>query len=246
MDSNRGAVSIEPTVEALVNTGIDDSKARDIAEGFVRSQPDLLTWWEQNGREFPWRQSRDSWEILVAEILLQRTRAEAVESVYKEFVERFPEPEALSQSPSEEIRKLVDELGFGSQRTRTLQDVAGTITTEHGGTVPTDPDKLENIWRIGPYSARATALFAHGKPVTLVDSNIARFFERQFDFEMPAQPHKDEQVERLVSGVTPTDPDLARAFYLAILDLAAHVCTPEEPRCTRCPVRDSCSHARDG
>jgi A/G-specific adenine glycosylase len=140
---------------------------------------------------------------------------------------------------------LVQPLGFANHRTRTLQDVATTINEDHGGVVPQDLEALKKPWRVGPYSARATLLFAFNVPTTLVDQNFARVFSRVFDYSMPSQPHKDDQVRRLIEGVTPMKSGLARAFNLAILDLGALICEPSSPSCMRCPLERICTFATE-
>lgn len=176
----------------------------------------------------------------MTEILLQRTRADAVHEIYDDFFTRFPEPEALRDADEEEIRSTVRPLGFVNHRTRTLQEVAKLVCDEHGGGVPDDLDELKRPWRVGPYSARACQVFARGKTLALVDSNFARVMKRVLRYEMPKQPHKSDEVYTLLDSFVPSDPDLARAFNLAILDLGALICTPSSPACNDCPLQEGC------
>lgn len=241
----RNVVSIEPTVDALTAKGRSEAEARSQVETFVTTIPKLLEWLAANGRHFPWRETRDPWGVYSAEILLQRTRANAVANLYEDFHCIYPSPSELAAATEAEIYELVRPLGFGNQRTRTLQDVATMLTDDYSGEVPQDLESLQEPWRVGPYSARATLLFAFNVPLSLVDQNFARVFHRVFDYPMPSQPHKDDQVLRLISGVTPKEAGLARAFNLAILDLGALICQPSSPHCTRCPLERICAYAAE-
>ncbi|WP_435320261.1 hypothetical protein [Haloarchaeobius sp. TZWSO28] len=214
-----------------------------MVRSFLSNVPTLLNWVGEHGRVYPWRTTQNPWQVYIAEILLQRTRGDLVEPVYRGFVSTYPTPRALYEASESEIYEQVQTLGFGNQRTRTLQEVARIICEEFDEQVPRDLESLQRPWRVGTYCSRATLLFAFDEPMALVDGNFARVFGRVFDYEMPSQPHKSSQVFELVSGVTPDNPDLARAFNLAILDLGALICTSNSPECERCPVQEACAYA---
>ncbi|WP_323174106.1 hypothetical protein [Natrialba sp. PRR66] len=239
------SVSVEPTVDELVAQGRVEAVARAQVRKFLSVVPDLLDWLATNGRVYPWRQTTDPWRVYMSEILLQRTRADAVESIYDDFFQTFPDPESILLANEESIYELVRPLGFGNQRTRTLRDAATIIREDYGGQVPEDLDALQRPWRAGPYCARATLLFAFGVSIELVDTNFVRVFSRVFDYEMPSQPHKRDQVYQLIRGVTPTDPELARAFNLAILDIGAVICEQSSPECYHCPLREGCAYPEE-
>ena len=137
-------------------------------------------------------------------------------------------------------RRAPPSLGFGNQRTRTLREVAEMCHRDHCGNVPHNLEELKRPWRVGPYSARACLVFAFGDPLALVDSNIARIIERVVDYNMPTQPHKSDQVYKLMECLVPTDSDLARAFNLALIDLGAIICTTSRPECELCPLNSCC------
>jgi A/G-specific adenine glycosylase len=239
----RATIDVDAAISCLEKRGIEDPMAR--IEAFVRYSPELLAWLESNGREYPWRTTTDPWEVYIAEILLQRTRGDAVASIYETFLDRFPTPQALYEAPEEEIRELVHSLGFVNHRTRTLQEIGKLFVEEHEGEVPDSIEELKRPWRAGDYSARACQLFARGEPLALVDSNFARVIERVLGYEMPAQPHKSDAVYELMDALTPEDPPLVRAFNLAILDLGAKICTSSDPNCNICPLQPACVYAEN-
>jgi len=238
----RASIDIERAGEQLDYWNVDVPRAK--VEAFVESLPELLEWLENNGREYPWRNVRDPWNIYTTEILLQRTRADAVEAVYDDFFAKFPGPEALDNASRDEIYETVHSLGFGDQRTRTLAEVSEYLTVEHSGEVPCSIEALQEPWRTGPYAARATVQFAFGQPVAIVDSNFARILARVFNIDLPEQPHKSDAVYELLEALVPSEPSMARAFNLALLDLGALVCTPQNPDCSVCPLLSGCKYGR--
>lgn len=242
----RDAVDRGRAASMLERNGVANPEAR--VDAFVDVVPRLLAWLEEHGRQYPWRYTTDPWRVYISEILLQRTRGDAVARVYPEFFDRFPNPEALHRAEVDEVFEVVSSLGFGNQRTRTLREVTEMCHHDHGGTVPHDLEELKRPWRVGSYSARACLMFAFGDPLALVDANIARIIERALDYDMPAQPGESDRVYDLMECLTPTDPDVARAFNLALIDLGAIACTTPRPMCQRCPVNSGCSYTaeRDG
>jgi len=231
-------MDVQKAVEVAEKGGVEESEKRlwDLIEHI----PDLLNWLENHGRSYPWRQTTDPWEVYLAEILLQRTRGDAVEKIYSDILQRFPDPVALSETSENEIREAVFSLGFVNHRTRTLTAVGELFREEYDGQVPDSTEELKRPWRVGEYSARATQLFARGKSIGLVDSNFSRVIGRILGYEMPRQPHKSEEVYELMDALTPSEPEVARSFNLAILDLGALVCTSENPDCESCPVSEAC------
>jgi len=225
----------------LEANGVDHPEPR--VRRFIEAVPDLLKWFESNGRVFPWRRTDDPWQVYISEILLQRTRAGTVEDIYQQFFERFPDPATLREAPETEVKTTIEPLGFGNQRTRSLRDVARILGADHDDSVPASREELQRPWRVGPYSARATLVFAFDEPLALVDTNTARVIKRVFGYEMPAQPHKSEEVYSLLDALIPADPELARAVNLALLDLAAEICTADTPDCPSCPLNPGCEFA---
>ena len=231
---------VEATITALSDHGVHNPESR--VDQYFDVLPELLAWLETEGRIFPWRLTRDPWKVYIAEILLQRTRANAVANVYVPFFTRFPGPEAIRRSDPEEIRKIVDPLGFGNQRTRTLADVARILGEDHNDRVPESLEELQRPWRVGAYSARATLLFAFDHPFALVDANIARVTQRVFGYEMPDQPHKSDRLYQFLDALMPSDPSVCRAVNLAYLDLGDGVCVASSPKCDLCPLASGCQY----
>ncbi len=206
---------------------------------FISRVPDLLGWLGKDGRVFPWRETTDPWGVYIAEILLKRTRASAVEKIYEGFIRKFPNPRALRGGSKKEIKGLIEELGLVNRRAKTLRDVAKKFSIDNK--VPSSLEELKKPWGVGEYCARACQIFARGKKLGLIDSNIGRVIGRVFEPQMPAQPHKSEKMYLMIDSLVPDETNLARAFNLSLIDLGAKVCTPKIRKCKKCPLKDICA-----
>lgn len=233
-------VNVKLAIEIASRAGIENPADR--VYRFVTAVPDLLSWLDEQGREYPWRETTDPWTIYATEILLQRTRADAVDGVYDDFFAAFTTPEDLHQASENAIREIVRPLGFVNHRTRALQEAGEMICEDYEGKIPASIEALKQPWRVGSYTARATLVFARGESLALVDVNFARVIGRVLGYDMPDQPHKNDEVYDLLDALVPSEPALARAFNLAILDLGALVCTPSNPRCETCPINGGCQY----
>lgn len=201
----------------------------------------LLDWGEENYREFPWREkARSPYEVFVAEMLLQRTSAESVEPVYQEFIERYPDLNALSSANKGEIAELLQPLGLHNKRAKALRDITSQLVFSG---IPDTEGKLLDLPHVGPYVANATLCFGYGQRRPIVDTNVARIYSRIFDIEiMDEQLHEDNYLWDFAESLLPSEN--YRSYNLALLDLGAKVCTARSPDCESCPVNELCEHYR--
>jgi A/G-specific adenine glycosylase len=197
---------------------------------------DLLRWGRANRRSFPWRETRDPFRILVAEVLLQRSRGRTVALVYDELFRRWPDAESLARARVTSIRSVIHPLGL-VRRAVTLKALASAIV-ERGG-VPRSVDDLLDLPGVGPYAANATLAVAFGVAAGVVDGVTGRVYRRYFGLETKGPPSTDRALWHVVERATPTE--AVREWNWAALDLAATVCMPVLPRCTECPLAERCS-----
>ena len=137
----------------------------------------LLTWWERNGRDLPWRRTRDPWAVLVSETMLQQTQVPRVESRFGEFLEQFPTPAACAAAPAGAVVTAWAGLGY-NRRALNLHRCATVVVERHDGSLPDDLEALLALPGIGPYTARAILVFAFERDIGLVDTNAGRFLSR--------------------------------------------------------------------
>src|SRR5215203_3023029 len=119
----------------------------------------LLEWFAENGRDLPWRHTRDPYEILVSEIMLQQTQVKRVLEFYPRFLARYPTAEELAAASSGEVREAWAGLGY-YRRADNLHRTAREVAERHGGCFPGTPEELVQLPGIGPYTAGAVASFA--------------------------------------------------------------------------------------
>lgn len=199
----------------------------------------LAKWGGENFARFPWRNTRNSFHALVAEVMLQRTRAEQAVPVYKEFARRFPSPSSAVQANSRTFLRLLKPLGL-AWRARSLRTLV-KVVAKNGGSVPHSFDELKELPGVGDYAAAAFSIFHLDKPATLIDSNIVRLYGRFFGLATGPETRRNKQFRLLAHRVQPTSN--ARSFAYALLDFTRSVCTPR-PRCNICPLRKTCHYAK--
>src|SRR5881397_3415603 len=124
----------------------------------------LVSWYREHRRDLPFRRTRDPYAIIVAEVLLQRTRMASGVPYYERFMARFPTVEALAAAGDEEVLKAWEGLGFYG-RARNLHRAAQAIVADHGGRVPSTWTTLRDLPGVGDYTAGAVASIAFGERV---------------------------------------------------------------------------------
>lgn len=191
----------------------------------------ISAWGARNYRDFPWRNSDIPWHGLVAEILLQRTRAENVVPVYRKFIERFPEPEDLARASIGKIEKIIDSLGL---RWRALQlKKLGIYLFEHGGKLPHEYDGMIQLPGVGDYVAAAWLSFHGNRRGVIVDSNIVRFLCRLVGEGMNGETRRKKWLIQIAERMTPKTN--SKKFNYAMLDFTMSICG-KKPRCAACPI----------
>ncbi|MGH7963872.1 MAG: DNA (cytosine-5-)-methyltransferase [Candidatus Binatia bacterium] len=200
----------------------------------------LLAWYRQHKRSFPWRQTTRSFDVLVAEKLLQQTAAtDNVVQAFQNIVREYPYWKALARAREEDLAKIVEPLGL-AYRAGELVKLAKVVEERYKGELPADLESLRSLPGIGDYCARALMSFSFGKPVAVVDTNVARFLVRYFDLnlKLTQNPARDRRLHHIADSLIP--PSDSREFNLAILDLCAAHCKARNPVCQGCPLNAEC------
>jgi len=191
-------------------------------------------------RQFPWREERDPWRVLLAEILLIQTDAARVAKVYPALVAEFPTPCQILEVGRERLEELLRPLGLYRQRARRLLELAEQLKQKYGCKVPCDYEELRKLPGVGDYVAAATAVAACGLSAPILDVNIARVLSRVVLGEDPPKRYMyDGRLRALVSGV-----EWNREKLYAIVDFAAEVCTIKKPKCDICPLKSFCKYVQ--
>jgi A/G-specific adenine glycosylase len=177
-------------------------------------QRDILTFFESHGRQFPWRSTRNPYEILVSEVMLQQTQTERVALRYPLFLRQFPTCSSLAATTLPEVLQAWEGMGY-YRRARNLFAAAQVITDEYGGRVPDSVSLLEELPGIGAYTARAIATFAYGAKVPFIETNIRTVY---LHLLYPKQEKVSDRVllERIEETLYGKD---SRKWYYALMDL---------------------------
>ena len=204
----------------------------------------LLRWGKEQGRTFFWREpSPDAFAVVVTEILLTKTRAELVEPVALQLLERYPSPDQLARAKTRALERLLYPLGLHRKRARGLIACATAIVNIHRGEVPLRVPELLRLPSVGRYAANAIASVAFSEPVPVIDANVARILRRLFS--LPPPPERlsaAHELWALAGRMLP--PAMAKQFNWAVLDLGGTICLPRKPKCRACPIARNCDHAR--
>jgi A/G-specific adenine glycosylase len=200
----------------------------------------LEPWFPVEGRSFPWRSSRASnYKKVVCEVLLQRTRAETVASIYTKFFNIFPNWEEISSSSISKIQDVIKPLGLWKRRARSLRELAREIQKLRGR-FPKKRKLINELPSVGQYIGNSIELFVHKRPLPLIDVNMARVLERYFRPRRLADIRYDPWLQALASYMVTIGDDPIKLNW-GLLDLGGTVCLPKTPRCKICPIRKGCS-----
>ena len=198
----------------------------------------LIDWYGVNGRDLPWRRTRDPYRIWLSEVILQQTRIAQGMDYYLRFVARFPDVGALAAADEDEVLKLWQGLGYYS-RARNLHAAARQVVERYGGRFPAAYADVRSLKGVGDYTAAAVCSITYDAPCAVVDGNVYRVLSRLFDLDLAidtAEGRKafaalaDEQLDRRRPA----------RYNQAIMDFGALQCTPANPSCNDCPLRDEC------
>ncbi len=192
-------------------------------------------------RRFPWRETSDPYRILVAELLLQRTRPNLVGPVYQEIVTVYPTVNELAGASRSALANLTAGLGF-AKRADTILRVARFISEELCGQIPDDYETLISIPFVGIYTAAAVLCLGHGRPIAMVDVNTVRILSRVLSL-IPQEdsPRGDPGMIAAADSVVLCLPGEASKINFGFIDVGAFYCR-KNPVCELCPLSNDCNY----
>lgn len=198
----------------------------------------LIAWYKVNQRKLPWRETRDPYRILVSEVMLQQTQVDRVLPKYLEFLQRYPDFQALAKAKTRELRKTWYPLGYNIRPMR-LRAIARQTIRNHGGQLPDTHDGLIAMEGIGRYTAGAVLSFAYEQDAPILDTNVARLLSRYFRVRGPVKGGKTEKkLWALAEQVIPKGQGYT--INQAMMDFGALICNARAPKCGTCALRKGC------
>jgi len=198
----------------------------------------LLTWYDHNCRNLPWRETNDPYAIWVSEVMLQQTQVKTVIPYYQRFLSTFPTIQDLAASDLQVVLKVWEGLGYYS-RARNMHRTAHIIVQEHHGIFPDTWKHIRSLPGIGDYIAAAVLSIVFDSPFAVVDGNVKRVLARLLKIDTPvnlaaANKAFKKHADRLLYKPEPGK------YNQAIMELGALICTPYSPLCGTCPIQPAC------
>ncbi len=200
----------------------------------------LLLWYRSSGRQFPWRRKNISnYKYIIAELLLQRTRAETVARYIFPFMEKYPSWKSIDNCEINVLSRDLVPFGLWRRRSIAMKALAHEIVLRNGR-FPRDRDDIETLPGVGQYIANAILLFSYDMHEPLLDTNMARVLERFFGPRILRDIRYDPYLQSLSRRVV--DREKSRELNWAILDLAAVQCKIKSAKCSTCPIGKRCNY----
>jgi A/G-specific adenine glycosylase len=207
-------------------------------------QKKLLQWYKKNRRDLPWRRTRDPYSIWISEIMLQQTQVNTVIPYYLRFLKSFPTVRHLAKADLSKVLKVWEGLGYYS-RARNLHRASQIVLNHFHGILPNNLKDLLSLPGIGRSTAGGILSFAFNKEAPILDGNVKRVLSRLFAITgYPGRGETEGLLWHLSESFLPKGH--ASSFNQGIMDLGAMTCTPKEPQCPECPLRDLCKGKASG
>jgi A/G-specific adenine glycosylase len=208
---------------------------RKVINKIQQFQQTLNSWWQINKRDFPWRHNRSPYRTLIAEVMLRRTRAEQVVSVFENFIHCYPTLSLAAMANPEDIQAILYPLGL-NWRIDNIINLLKTIHDRYGEIIPTELEILKTLPGVGDYVAGAVACFAGGQCAPLIDTNVVRVLGRIFGVNIHGEARRRREMRDLANSTLDRNDPVT--YHYAILDFAAKICTSKKPSCNVCPFAE--------
>ena len=219
----------------------------------------ILSWFRENGRELPWRETKNPYAIWLSEIILQQTRIAQGREYWERFMAQYPTVQDLAAAHEDEVLKLWQGLGYYS-RARNLHAAAKQIVAL--GHFPDTLEGIKQLKGVGDYTAAAIGSFAFDIPAAVVDGNVYRVLARYFGIDTPINSTQGKKkFAALAQSLLPSSKasdflslssasdslsssSPVAAYNQAMMDFGAIQCTPQSPKCLLCPLAETCEAMR--
>lgn len=216
----------------------------------------IISWFRENGRALPWRETRDPYAIWLSEIILQQTRIAQGLEYWERFMAQYPTVDALAAASEDEVLKLWQGLGYYT-RARNLHAAAKQIVEM--GKFPDTLEGIKSLKGVGDYTAAAIGSFAFDIPAAVVDGNVYRVLSRYFGIDTPINSTQGKKefaalAQSLIPGggnekIKPETFEMElspiSAYNQGMMDFGAIQCTPQSPKCLLCPLAETCEALRN-
>lgn len=195
----------------------------------------------QSGQYF-WRKTDDPYKIMVAEIMLQRTRADQVKEVYVNFIKKYPDITSLHNANKKDMAKILCSLGL-IKRVEYLKQISNILIKKHDGKIPNNKKSILNLPMVGEYTANAIMVHAFYKKYVTYDANAARILDRYFGLGLSSPKQKDPKGYDFAKDFILRFPEeTIRKVNLNMIDHGINVCKNKKPNCVKCDLSLFCTY----
>jgi len=198
----------------------------------------LINWYSINKRDLPWRLTPNPYLIWLSEIILQQTKVNQGLPYFKNFKDNYPTLKDLANANEDQVLKLWQGLGYYT-RARNLITTAKYIYNDLNGVFPNNYQDLLKLKGVGPYTAAAISSICNNEPIAVVDGNVYRVLSRYFDIYTPINGTQGIREFKSIAQKM-LDQKKPGEYNQAIMELGALICLPNNPRCNKCPLNESC------
>ncbi|RRO16555.1 A/G-specific adenine glycosylase [Flavobacteriaceae bacterium 14752] len=198
----------------------------------------LISWYQENKRDLPWRNTKNPYKIWLSEIILQQTQVKQGLPYYEKFIEAFPDVHQLANADEDQVMKMWQGLGYYS-RARNLHFTAKYISNECDGKFPNTYKELLKLKGIGEYTAAAVASFAYDEPVAVLDGNVYRVLSRYFGIDTPINSKEGAKIFKS-KAYEILDEAKPAIHNQAIMEYGSLLCKPKSPDCMFCSFNSKC------
>lgn len=198
----------------------------------------LIAWYKENGRDLPWRQTKDPYIIWLSEIILQQTRVEQGMPYFLRFVEQYPTVKDFAEADEGDLLRLWQGLGYYS-RVRNMHKATKMVMADFNGKFPSEYDDVIKLTGVGEYTAAAISSFSINARRAVLDGNVFRVLSRFFGIETPINSTAGKKQFQLLADelISNTHPG---HYNQAIMDFGATICKPKAPNCETCVLNLEC------
>jgi DNA (cytosine-5)-methyltransferase 1 len=198
----------------------------------------LLEWFDSNKRDFPWRKNEiTNYELILSEILLQRTKAETVSKYYDTFFKKYPDWDKLINANFQDLEQILKPLGLYRHRANRLVKIIQEYKDKNG-ILPQNKNELQESNLSTLYISNAYELFILNHRAALLDVNMSRVLSRFFSPKDFKDVRNDKIIQELAHNVI--NVKSCKELNWAILDYAALVCKSSKQKCFECELRKNC------
>ena len=198
----------------------------------------ILEWGEDNIREYPWRENRTPYRVLISEVLLTRTKADQVVPVYEHFMKTYPTIKDFLKIDISKVKEIIRSLGL-LFRADMLKEISKKVKKDFDGKIPESLSKLKSLKGIGDYGGNAILCFGFGQKRPILDANFIRVYERALNVKPKTKTaKKDKFLWDFATEILPNDKFMI--YNYAILDLGGQICRARKRECDLCPINSIC------